>query len=118
MVTAGVAITALYFERSVVRLGAVSNAVAGFMVAVTGSGFFIGRTSGIAKVHRFALYGFLNDYCKCRNRVRALRTADFGNRGIHLRRNSRLLIVTAAVLEFLKVSSKVEVFTARRRVVK
>jgi hypothetical protein len=39
-----------------------------------------------------------------------LRAADFGNR--------RLLVVTATVLKFLEVSSKVEVFIARRRVMK
>jgi hypothetical protein len=88
------------------------------MAAVTGSGFFIGRASSVTKIYRFALYGFLNDCCKCRGRARALRATDFSNRGMHLRRDGRLLIVTAAVLEFLKVSSKVKVFTARRRVVK
>jgi hypothetical protein len=88
------------------------------MAAVTGSGFFVGRASSVAKIHRVALYGFLNDCCRCRGRARALRATDFGNRSMHPCRDGRLLIVTAAVLEFLKVSSKVKVLTACRRVVK
>jgi hypothetical protein len=117
-VTAGVTVAALYFERSIIRLGAVPNAVTGFIAAVASSGFFIGRTSGVAKIHRFALYGFLSDCYECQSRARALQAADFSNRSMYLYRDSRLLVVTATVLKFLEVSSKVEVFAARRRVIK
>jgi hypothetical protein len=93
--------------RSSVRLGAVTNTVSRLVAAETVTGFLIRAAAGVTQVHRVALNSFLNNGSKGRGRSGALRLSEFGCRGMYLRQGSRLLIVTIAVLEFLKVSGEV-----------
>jgi hypothetical protein len=93
--------------RSSVRLRAVANTMFRLVAAETVTGFLIRAAAGITQVYRVALNSFLNNGSKGQGCLGALRLSEFSRRGVYLRQGSRLLIVTAAVLKFLKVSSKV-----------
>jgi hypothetical protein len=90
-----------------IRLRAVTDSVARLVVTETVTGFLIRAAAGITQIYRIALNSFLSNSSKGRGCLGTLRSSEFGCRGMYLRQGSRLLIVIAAVLEFLKVSSKV-----------
>ena len=93
--------------RSSVGLRIVTDSVARLVVAEAITGFLIRAAAGITQVYRVALNSFLNNGSKGQGCLGALRLSEFSRRGVYLRRGSRLLIVTTAVLEFLKVSGEV-----------
>jgi hypothetical protein len=80
--------------------------------------FLIGAAVGITQVHRVAFNSFLKNGSKGRGSSGALRSSEFGCRGIYFCRSSRLLIVASAVFQFLEVGYEFEVTTASRRAVK
>jgi hypothetical protein len=80
--------------------------------------FLIGAAAGITQVHRVAFNSFLKNGSKGRGSSGALRSSEFGRRGMYFRRSSRLLIVALAVFKFLEVGCEFEVTAASRRVVK
>ena len=90
-----------------IRLRAVVDSVARLVVAETVTSFLIKVAVGVTQIYRIALNSFLNNGSKGRGYLETLRSSEFSRRGMYLRQGSRLLIVTVAVLEFLKVSSEV-----------
>jgi hypothetical protein len=82
---------------SSVGLRAVVDSVARLVAAEAVTSFLIRAAAGITQVHRAAFDSFLNNGSEGRGSSRALRSSEFGRRGVYLRRSSRLLIVVLAV---------------------
>jgi hypothetical protein len=88
------------------------------VVAEAITSFLIRAAAGITQVHRIAFNSFLKNGSKGRGSSEALRSSEFGRRGMYFRRSSRLLIVASAVFKFLEVGCEFEVTAASRQVVK
>jgi hypothetical protein len=80
--------------------------------------FLIRAVAGITQVYRVAFNSFLKNGSKGRGSSEALRSSEFGRRGMYFRQSSWLLIVVSAVFKFLEVGYKFEVTVASRQVVK
>jgi hypothetical protein len=80
--------------------------------------FLIRAAAGITQVYRVAFNSFLKNGSKGRGSSGALRSSEFGRRGMYFRRSSRLLIVVSAVFKFLEVGYEFEVTVASRQAVK
>jgi hypothetical protein len=103
---------------SSIRLRVIADSVTRLVAAEAITSFLIGAAAGITQVYRVAFNSFLKNGSKGRGSSEALRSSEFGRRGIYFRRSSRLLIVASAVFKFLEVGCEFEVTTASRRVVK
>jgi hypothetical protein len=80
--------------------------------------FLIRAVAGITQVYRVAFNCFLKNSSKGRGSSEALRSSEFGRRGMYFRWSSRLLIVALAVFQFLEVGCEFEITAASRRVIK